>query len=171
MTPEIIAAAPITPLAPIAPIEPVEPAYRNVLRLRAAMFWLPVALGSLILDRLVLHEFPIAGLAPMLVGLIAFSAILVAPERVYRRLGYSVDGELLRVVRGWLFHSDTIVPFVRVQHIDVKRGPLDKMFGTATLVVHTAGTHNSIVSLPGLSPTRAADIREAIRGSIGVDPE
>ena len=162
MTPETIDAA---------PIQPVEPAYRNVLRLGAAMFWLPMLVASLVVDRLVLNALPVAGLAPVLVGLTAFSAILVAPERIYRRLGYSVDGELLRVVRGWLFHSDTIVPFVRVQHIDVKRGPLDKMFGTATLVVHTAGTHNSIVSLPGLSPDRAADIREDIRGSIRSDTE
>lgn len=154
-----------------APIQPVEPAYRHVLRLGAAIFWLPLLVGSLVLDRLVLHELAIAGLAPVLVGLLAFSAILVAPERIYRRIGYSVDGELLRIVRGWLFHTDTIVPFVRVQHIDVKRGPFDKWFGTATLVVHTAGTHNSIVSLPGLSPSRAAEIREAIRGSIRVDPE
>lgn len=156
-------------IVPAPPIEPVEPAYRNVLRLGAAMFWLPLVAGALLLDRLVLRELPIAGLAPVLIGLLAFSAILVAPERVYRRLGYSVDGELLRVIRGWLFHSDTIVPFVRVQHIDVKRGPLDKMFGTASLVVHTAGTHNSIVSLPGLSPARAAEIREAIRGQIRSD--
>ena len=162
MTPEITSAA---------PIQPVEPGYRHVLRLGAAVFWLPMLVGSLILDRLVLHELPIAGLMPVLVGLTAFSAILVAPERIYRRLGYSVDGELLRVVRGWLFHTDTIVPFVRVQHIDVKRGPLDKMFGTATLVVHTAGTHNSIVSLPGLSPDNAAAIREDIRGSIRSDTE
>ena len=162
MTPEITAAA---------PIQPVEPGYRHVLRLGAVMFWLPMLVGTLILDRLVLHELPIAGLAPVLVGLTAFSAILVAPERIYRRLGYSVDGQLLRVVRGWLFHTDTIVPFVRVQHIDVKRGPLDKLFGTATLVVHTAGTHNSIVSLPGLSPDNAAAIREDIRGSIRSDTE
>ena len=73
------------------------------------------------------------------------------------------------MVRGWLFHIDTIVPFVRVQHIDVTRGPLDKMFGTATLVVHTAGTHNSIVSLPGLSPERAAEIRDIIREHIRTD--
>ena len=74
-------------------------------------------------------------------------------------------------MRGWLFHTDTIVPFVRVQHIDVTRGPFDKMFGTAMLVVHTAGTHNSIVTLPGLSPERAAEIREAIRSEIRADAE
>ena len=170
MTPEPIAEA-RPPIEQLAPIEPVEPAYRNVLRLGAAMFWLPLMIGSLVLDRLVLNDTPVAGLAPVLIGLLAFSAIVVAPERIYRRIGYSVDGGLLRVVRGWLFHTDTVVPFVRVQHIDVKRGPLDKLFGTATLVVHTAGTHNSIVSLPGLSPDRAASIREAIRASIRIDAE
>jgi membrane protein YdbS with pleckstrin-like domain len=153
----------------VASIQPVEPGYRHVLRLGAAIFWLPLFVGALVIDRLVLHELPVAGLAPVLVGLIAFSAIVVGPDRIYRRLGYAVDGGQLRVVRGWLFHTDTIVPFVRVQHIDVKRGPLDKLFGTATLVVHTAGTHNSIVSLPGLSPDTAATIRDDIRGLIRSD--
>ena len=66
----------------------------------------------------------------------------------YGRLLYGLTDRLLQVVRGWLFHTDTIVPFVRVQHLDVTRGPLDKMFGTASLVIHTAGTHNSTVTLP-----------------------
>jgi membrane protein YdbS with pleckstrin-like domain len=151
------------------PLQPVEPGYRNVLRLGAAAFWVPLFIGSLVVNWLVLRDTPLFGLPPVIVGLIAFSAVIVAPNRIYRRLGYSVDGSMLRVVRGWLFHTDTIVPFVRVQHIDVKRGPLDKMFGTATLVVHTAGTHNSIVSLPGLSPDTAATIRDDIRGQIRSD--
>ena len=154
-----------------AALHAVEPAYRNVLRARAAIFWLPIFVGSLALDRMVLSDLPVAGLAPVLVGLIALSGIIVAPERIYRRLGYTIDERLLRVVQGWLFHTDTIVPFVRVQHIDVTRGPIDKLFGTASLVVHTAGTHNSIVVLPGLAPARAADMRETIRGSIREDAE
>ena len=161
----------MTPEPSSAPIHPVEPNYRNALRLGAAALWLPALIGSLVLDRLILREFPFAGLVPAVVGLVAFGAIIVAPNRVFRRLGYSVDSSFLRVVRGWLFHSDTIVPFVRVQHIDVNRGPLDKLFGTASLVVHTAGTHNSIVTLPGLSPDRAAELRETIRSSILTDTE
>lgn len=156
----------MTPEAFTSTIRPVELGYRNVLRLGAAMFWIPVFIGSLVLNWLVLRTTPVANIAPVIVGLLAFGSVVVGPARVYRRLGYAVGGGLLRVVRGWLFHTDTIVPFVRVQHIDVKRGPLDKMFGTATLVVHTAGTHNSIVSLPGLSPDTAAAIRDDIRGQI-----
>lgn len=161
----------MTPYAIPADLQPVEPAYRNALRARAAVFWVPVFIASLVVDRTVLAFTQFAGLLPALAGAIALSGIIVAPDRIYRRLGYALDSRSLRTVRGWLFHTDTIVPFVRVQHIDVMRGPFDKMFGTATLVVHTAGTHNSVVTLPGLSPDRAAEIREAIRHEIRADSE
>jgi membrane protein YdbS with pleckstrin-like domain len=152
-------------------LQPVEPSYRNALRVQAAMFWVPLIIGALILDRMLLAETVFRGLLPAVIGFIGLSGVIVAPDRIYRRLGYAIDGRLLRTVRGWLFHTDTVVPFVRVQHIDVTRGPVDKMFGTASLVVHTAGTHNSVVVLPGLSPDRAAEIREAIRGQIRADAE
>ena len=161
----------MTALAIPADLQPVEPAYRNALRARAAAFWIPLFLVALLVNYLVLTQTPFSGLLPVAIGLIGLSAITVAPDRIYRRLGYAIDGRLLRTVRGWLFHTDTIVPFVRVQHIDVTRGPFDKLFGTASLVVHTAGTHNSIVVLPGLSPDRAAEIREAIRSEIREDAE
>jgi len=161
----------MTSFAIPADIQPVEPSYRNALRARAAAFWLPVFIASLILDRAILPGTSIEGLVPALIGAIALSGIIIAPDRIYRRLGYAIDDRLLRTVRGWIFHTDTIVPFVRVQHIDVMRGPFDKLFGTATLVVHTAGTHNSVVTLPGLSPERAAEIREAIRHEIRADAE
>jgi hypothetical protein len=154
-----------------ADLQPVEPSYRNALRARAASFWVPLFLASLVINATALAETPFAGALPVVVGLIGLSGIFVAPDRIYRRLGYAIDDRLLRTVRGWLFHTDTVVPFVRVQHIDVTRGPFDKMFGTATLVVHTAGTHNSVVTLPGLSPERAAEIREAIRSEIRADAE
>lgn len=161
----------MTAFAIPADLQPVEPAYRNALRARATIFWVPVFLAALATDQMFLATTPFSGLLPALIGAIGLTAIMVAPERIYRRLGYAIDGRLLRTVRGWLFHIDTVVPFVRVQHIDVTRGPIDKMFGTASLVVHTAGTHNSIVVLPGLSPDRAAEIREAIRSEIRADAE
>lgn len=152
-------------------LTPVEPAYRTRLRVGAILFWLPVLIGGLALDRLVLSEIALAGLMPALLFLAAFSSSMYAPSRIYRRLGYAVDGRVLRVVRGWMFHTDTVVPFVRVQHIDVTHGPVDKIFGLARLVVHTAGTHNSVVTLPGLSPETAASIRDAIRAEIRADAE
>ncbi|HEX8413201.1 MAG TPA: PH domain-containing protein [Sphingomicrobium sp.] len=150
-------------------LDPVAPGYLNVLRLRLASTWLPFVIGALAVDNFVLADSPVHGLLSILVPLLAIISGLTAPKRIYRRLLYRVDERLLQVMRGWLFHTDTIVPFVRVQHLDVTRGPLDKMFGTATLVVHTAGTHNSIVTLPGLAPERAEEIRDIIREHVWTD--
>ena len=148
---------------------PVEPGYKNVLRVRIAITWLVLLGISLIINAVLLDQTRFAGALPAAVAAIALSSLAVAPARIYSRLRYRLSERLLQVVRGWLFHRDTVVPLVRVQHLDVVRGPLDKMFGTASLVVHTAGTHNSIVTLPGLAPDRAAEMRDAIREHVRTD--
>jgi membrane protein YdbS with pleckstrin-like domain len=152
-------------------LSPVEPGYRHVLRVRALLLWVPLSVAGIIADFLLLSQTPFAGLPTALVPLIGLMAVIIVPGRRYQRLAFALYPTLLQVVRGWLVHIDTIVPLVRVQHIDVTRGPLDKAFGTATLVVHTAGTHNSIVVLPGLAPEKAGAIRDEIRQHIRTDFE
>lgn len=152
------------------PLLPVEPGYKNVLRIRMAITWVPLIFGAIFLERAI-EDTAFYGLPSTAVPLIALITIIFAPQRIYRHLRYRLGGRLLQVLRGWMFHSDTIVPFVRVQHMDVTRGPLDKLFGTATLVMHTAGTHNSIVTVPGLAPERAEEIREIIREHVRTDFE
>ena len=96
-------------------------------------------------------------------------ALIRVPLRRYHARGYSLEQERLRVVRGVIFRADTVVPFGRVQHIDVGQGPLERAYGLATLTVHTAGTHNASVSLPGLRHEEATAIRERIRAAIRRD--
>ena len=150
-------------------LDPVEPGYKNVLRIRMAILWLVLWAGGAVCDQAFLRETAFYGLPSIAIPILGAGGIVAAPRRIYDRLRYRLTDRLLRVVRGWLFHVDTVVPLVRVQHIDVTRGPLEKMFGVATLVVHTAGTHNSIVTLPGLSPERAAEIRDIIREHVRTD--
>ena len=154
-----------------APLQPVKPGYRHVLRLRLLLAFVPLAIGAIALDSSLLDESRFQGALSLAVPLVALLVVAIAPQRIYLRLRYGLSERLLQVVRGWLFHTDTIVPFVRVQHLDVTRGPIDKMFGTATLVVHTAGTRISIVTVPGLAPQRAAEIRDIIREHVRTDFE
>jgi membrane protein YdbS with pleckstrin-like domain len=150
-------------------LEPVEPGYKSVLRVRFLIFWLAVWAAATVFDRILLKETEFTGFTTVAVFVVAAAGVLTAPQRIYARLHYRLTEKLLQVVRGWLFHVDTVVPLVRVQHIDVTRGPLEKLFGVATLVVHTAGTHNSLVTLPGLAPERAAEIRDIIREHVRTD--
>ena len=153
------------------PLLPVEPNYRHVLRAQLAISWLPLAVGAVVADQMLLRGSVFHGAPSILVPLLAAFVIATVPQRTYRRLRYRLTDRMLQTLHGWMLHTDTIVPFVRVQHLDVVRGPLDKMFGTASLVVHTAGTHNSIVTVAGLAPDRAAEIRDVIREHVRSDFE
>jgi membrane protein YdbS with pleckstrin-like domain len=147
-------------------LTPLHPNYVKVARLGAIM------IASVPLCVVVVWE--ILGLVPRGLVLVPVLALLGwfvvrAPLRRYAARGYSVADDRLRVVRGLLWRKDTVVPFGRVQHIDVTRGPLERKYGLATLVVHTAGTHNASVSLPGLGEEDALRLREAIRDKIRRD--
>lgn len=148
----------------------VEPGYRHVLRLQWAMTLLPIVIGAGVLDWFVLsEETGLGGLLGVGVAMAALIMVVTTPARQWRNWRYALSAEDLRVMRGYLFHTDTLVPFVRVQHIDVGQGPIERMFGVSHLVVHTAGTDNSIVTLPGLSPASAAEMRDTIRQHIKTD--
>ena len=143
-----------------ADLTPLDPRFRRVLRIRgaitsAAMLFAAVV-GEIVLDGWTgIFVVPALGIAVLLVfGL---------PGRRYRSRGYRLGEDDLRVVQGVWLHSDITVPLGRVQHIDVAQGPLERANGLATLVLHTAGTDNSSVSLQGLSHEDAIAMRDAVR--------
>lgn len=103
--------------------------------------------------------------------LVALWLVIVAPPRRFRHWRYAFTGQELHIARGWWTRIHTIVPIGRVQHIDLKQGPIERYFGIATLVVHTAGTEHSRVDVPGLSRARAEAIRDEIRASIAAHRE
>lgn len=145
----------------------LHPNYAHALRVQAALTSIPVLIGALVLEAVSrdqgwLSQGAIAG--PVL--LIALALIIRIPMRRYSARGYQMSADRLRVVRGVLFRSDTVVPFSRVQHIDVNQGPLERFFGIATLTLHTAGNHNASVALPGLGEPLAREMREDIRAHI-----
>lgn len=145
-------------------LRPVEPSYRHVIRIMTALVLVPVLIATGVLEAVIAVKCgmqPGALFAPVL-AFCAFTFVFL-PQRKWRRWGYSGADEQLRVARGWLFRTDTIVPFKRIQHIDVGQGPVERFFGLASLTVHTAGTHNSIVTLPGLTRDDAEAMRDAMR--------
>lgn len=153
-----------------SPIQPVELGYRTVLRLSAILYAVPMAAAAITADQLLLRANALPwGFLTVFALLIAAIMVITVPGRKYRTLGYTMGADNLRVVHGMMFHTDTVVPFVRVQHIDVGQGPLERMAGVMHLVVHTAGTHNSIVTLPGLSRDNATAMRDSIRAHIQTD--
>jgi membrane protein YdbS with pleckstrin-like domain len=98
---------------------------------------------------------------PMIGGLWAVAlsfAVWVADKR-YRYTFWKLDADGFSVRRGRLWQLETRVPTSRVQHLDIKRGPLERPHRLASLVLHTAGTRLNAVSISGLDDADAEHLR------------
>lgn len=87
---------------------------------------------------------------------------LVVPPLAYARWRYAYVGDLLLLRYGILFVEERAVPVKRMQHVDLVRGPLERLFGLATLVVFTAGNEGSAFRVPGLGAVDAQELRDRI---------
>ncbi|MGV8943731.1 PH domain-containing protein [Thermomonas sp.] len=98
------------------------------------------------------------GLSALIVAT-ALGAYLGARLRHQR---WKLDAEGLWLRQGRLWFRETRVPASRVQHVDIKHGPLERRFKLATLVVHTAAAQLSGITVRGLDQTDAQRLRDAL---------
>jgi membrane protein YdbS with pleckstrin-like domain len=153
-------------------LQPLEKGQLGVMLVRGILFALVLLVAAAIPAFATSDE---TGIAPgAILGGIAVLLLypaLIGPMRRFRSWGYRLDGEELQLRHGIWTQIETLVPLRRVQHLDVAQGPLERTFGVTRLVLHTAGTSNSQVVVPGLSRTTAEEIRDEIRAQIRQDPE
>ena len=152
------------------PLNPVSPRLASVYRITAAigaLVLLALAVGAEAL--LLANRSPVIGALLALWAVMAVYRVGIRPGRLARAWGWHLDEDDLHVAGGLLWRTYTIVPLVRVQHLDVAQGPLARAHGLATLVVHTAGVASTAVALPGLPHEEAVRLRDRIRAGIVED--
>lgn len=98
---------------------------------------------------------------PVAAGVGALLGAWVAVKR-HRRTRWRLDDRGFAVRRGNWWQSETHVPISRVQHLDVKRGPLERSARLSTLVVHTAGTRMNALRQHGFLDADAVALRDAL---------
>ncbi len=81
--------------------------------------------------------------------------------RQVRAIGYAEREDDLLVRRGLLFRSLSVVPYGRMQYVDVSAGPLERWLGIATVQLHTASA-SSDATIPGLVPEEASRLRDRL---------
>lgn len=99
------------------------------------------------------------------VGVVFVVAVLVAGfaaiGRNYASWGYAERAEDLLVTRGVLFRRLVVVPYGRMQLVDVTAGPIERRFGIATVRLHTAAAGTD-ARIRGLAPDEAARLRDRL---------
>lgn len=103
------------------------------------------------------------------VGAIGVAMFAVFGVRRHRRTSWRLDDDGFGYRRGRLWHTETRVPASRVQHLDLRHGPLERRWKLATLVIHTAGSRMSAVSVSGLDELDAEALRDRLARQIEID--
>ncbi len=147
-------------------MELLDPAVRTVWRIKLLLWTLLVLIPVAFYE--VTHLFtsdwwlpPGLLLLPVLMG----GSVMIwwLPRLRYRYWRYTLGSEELMLERGVLVRVRTIVPLRRVQHLDIAQDLIEREFGLARIVLHTAGTHHSAVVLPGLRQEQAEALRDEIK--------
>ncbi|KAA2284627.1 PH domain-containing protein [Arenimonas fontis] len=135
----------------------------TVAALAGALAGLGPAVGLAILASAFLPEATSVRLmvAALLLVSVTVLGALIGRARA-RRVRWRLDARGLSVRRGLFWHSEILVPRSRVQHLDIERGPLERQFGLATLVVHTAGTRMHALRQAGFADGYAMALRDAL---------
>lgn len=81
----------------------------------------------------------------------------------YRAWRYTLRDDHMYLEHGVFIKIRTMVPYVRVQHIDTQKTIVDRITGLSRLVVYTAGSRGADVTIPGLLPEEAEEMQEKLR--------
>lgn len=145
---------------PDAPWRRVSPA---LARMRRTV--LAVSVGIVLVVALtvtLVFSFPLVWFGVLAVVLAALAGLTwVIVGRSARRWGYAELDEELYITRGAWFRGLVVVPYGRMQYVDVQAGPVDRAYGLARVHLHTAAP-GTTAHIPGLTTAEAARLRDRL---------
>ena len=125
-------------------------------RVRAAL--LPV---SLLVAAALTTGTPAAAITLATVGCCIFVLFFGIAGRTARSWKFLERPDDLLIEHGILLRRQVVVPYGRMQFVDIKVGPLERVLGIATLQLHTAAAASD-ARIPGLAPARAEQLRDRL---------
>ncbi|HEU5214654.1 MAG TPA: PH domain-containing protein [Gaiellaceae bacterium] len=133
----------------------------RLLRLRRLEVGVPAAVAAVVLVVFGAVSGSTAAYVLAAVAAAAGLVLLAFTGRRYRSWGYAEREDDLLVRRGIAFTRLSVVPYGRMQFIDVTAGPLERLFDLATVRLHTAAAATD-ARIPGLEEEEAARLRDRL---------
>lgn len=138
---------------------PVSPRLPMLRRAVLGVVGIPMALAIVLFVGIVVAWWLGAVLAVLAVGAGAFGWRWIG--RACRSWGYAEREEDLLVRHGIWIRRVSVVPYGRMQFVDVTAGPVDRWAGLATVHMHTAAAASNAV-IPGLPAAEAERLRDRL---------
>ena len=149
---------------------PVDKAYLGVLRVGFSVVHLIGVVVALVFAWLLpdpAHYFFFVIIA-LLVGSFLWLFFIWAPKSC-ARTRYLLRGQDINLQKGFMFWKMVSVAHNRIQHLEVRQGPVERYYGLASLVIYTAGTLGSDLKIPGLTLAQAQQLKSQLLNSINAE--
>lgn len=147
-----------------APSRTLAPSARAVWALEQLALWV-----ALLIAAVALAQIDALGVWPVVVAVIGLVVCVpLVPVLRWKRWRWDVEDPGIDIRHGTFTVRQTLVPWVRVQHVETRRGLIEQSMNLATVVVHTAaGAH----TIPLLAVRDAEELRDRIAELARTDPD
>ena len=155
-------------------MNPLAPRARLLFHLQAVsqlvFLWIPTTIVA-VMAAAWLTSFVTALAAGSLLLLACLLGTVWLPSLAYERWGWELRENELLVQHGVVFRSVTAIPIGRVQHVDVRQGPIEQWMGLARVHVHTASGVGADGMIPGLERAVAEKLRDQLVARSRAQPD
>ena len=103
------------------------------------------------------------------IALVGFGLAIAWPLMTYEAYGYALREHDLLLQQGVLFRRRLSVPHSRIQHVETRQGPIERLFGLSRILVFTASGIAADCAVPGLATTEAELLRDELARRGGDD--
>ncbi|RLL42134.1 hypothetical protein D8M04_16270 [Oceanobacillus piezotolerans] len=133
----------------------------------AAALWLVSIIGMILYY---FWGFPIWIVASIgaISAICTYLFIFLVPKLRWKKWRYEILEQEIYIQHGILITTRTLVPMIRVQHVDTKQGPILKKYRLASVTISTAASTHEI---PALLEEDASDLRDRISALARVDED
>ncbi|HFA52023.1 MAG TPA: hypothetical protein ENJ95_23650 [Bacteroidetes bacterium] len=143
------------------------PAYKQVEYIATAIFFAFLLIGAVIAFYNVPPEHEDARSGIFIIWAVLFALSMYLAGKRYEMSGYALrEHDVIHKYGVW-WRTVTVIPFNRMQHCEISQGPVQNIFGLATLRVFTAGGNSSDMAIDGLEHEEAKRIKDFITEKIG----
>lgn len=94
---------------------------------------------------------------------------LIVVIKAFPKKKYALRERDIIYTKGLLWWERTSIPFNRIQHAELKQGPLERIFKLHSLKIFTAGGQSSDLVIPGLPEDTATRLKEFVLGKTALD--
>lgn len=142
-------------------------AWRITASIFMVILWLIIIAGIVVS---VIFHFPIiySGIGAVIGLVCIYVFVFLIPKLRYKRWRYEIFEQEIYIQHGILIVTRTIIPMIRVQHVDTEQGPILKKYNLATVSISTAATTHEI---PALLEEDASQLRDRISTLARVDED